>query len=391
LASFKLTQSGEITPELREEYLKLARLGQTDVDAGFAAEALFDETLDSLLKARGIRPADGYHDYWEAIEAAGGGDVIANLNKLTGQTIDHLTEIESWLGISGLTRKTMDMYRSDVRAFIEAVGEEQPFEEQGVRDWYYHQLRSGVSPKTINRKLGAIKGYHGHLVERGLIDRRGPYGRPFDDLKTASKQAAKASTKNQTRPWTDEEVVQLYEAAKSGRTPQVVDMIVMGMFTGARIESLYRIRKRDVDLEAATVLIGAEGDKTEAGQDRLIPIAKLLLPTMERLVTRTDAPEDYLLRFRGKGDKRSDPDGKRFGRLKERLFPGVGRSATFHSFRKTFITKLGNEVGAPEHVIRDIVGHDNTKNVTMGLYRARMSPEDMRPYVDPLVYVGWEP
>ena len=81
------------------------------------------------------------------------------------------------------------------------------------------------------------------------------------------------------------------------------------MFTGARIESLYRIRKRDVDLGAATVLIGAEGDKTEAGQDRLIPIARSLLPTMERLVAQTDAPEDYLLRFRGKGDKRSDLDG----------------------------------------------------------------------------------
>ena len=111
-------------------------------------------------------------------------------------------------------------------------------------------------------------------------------------------------------------------------------MIVMGMFTGARIESLYRIRKRDVDLDAATVLIGAEGDKTEAGQDRLIPIAQSLLPTIQRLVDRADAPEDYLLRFRGKGDKRSDPDGKRFGRLKEKLFPGEGRKATFHSFRR---------------------------------------------------------
>jgi len=391
VASFKLKQSGEITPELREEYLKLAGLGQTDLEAGLAADALFDESLTAMLKARGIAPVGGHEDYWEAIEAAGGGDVLANLNKLTGQTIDHLTEIESWLGISGLTSKTMDMYRSDVRTFIEAVGEKQPFEEQGVRDWYHHQRRSDISPKTINRKLGAIKGYHGHLIERGLVDRRGPYGRPFDDLKTASKQAAKASTKNQTRPWTDEEVIHLYEAAKKGEASQLVDMIVLGMFTGARIESLYRIRKRDVDLDAATVLIGAEGDKTEAGQDRRIPIAQSLLPTMERLVARGDEPEDYLLRFRGKGDKRSDPDGKRFGRLKEKLFPGEGRKATFHSFRKTFITKLGNEVRAPEHVIRDIVGHDNTKNVTMGLYRARMSPEEMRPFIDSLAYAGWEP
>ena len=390
VASFKLKQSGEITPELREEYLKLARLGQSDEDAGFAADALFDETLQTMLRSRGISPADGHEDYWTAIEAAGGSDVISSLNKLTGKTLDHPSEIESWLGVSGLADKTEAMYRSDVRAFIEAVGEEQPFEEQGVRDWYYHQLQSGTNPKTINRKLGAIKGYHGHLIERGLIDRRGPQGRPFDDLRTASKQAAKTSIKNQTRPWTDEEVVQLYKAAKSGRTPQVVDMIVMGMFTGARIESLYRIRKRDVDLGAATVLIGAEGDKTEAGQDRLISIAQSLLPTMERLVARTDTPEDYLLRFRGQGSKRSDPDGKRFGRLKERLFPGVGRSATFHSFRRSFITKLGNEVSAPEHVIRDIVGHDNAKNVTMGLYRARMSPDEMRPYVDRLVYQGWE-
>ena len=46
---------------------------------------------------------------------------------------------------------------------------------------------------------------------------------------------------------------------------------------------------------------------------------------MERLVARTDTPEDYLLRLRAKGDKRSDPDGKRFGRLKERLWPASSK------------------------------------------------------------------
>ena len=93
VASFKLKQSGEITPELREEYLKLARLGQTDEDAGFAADALFDETLQTLLRSRDIAPADGHEDYWEAIEAAGGGDVISSLDKLTGKTLDYLGEI----------------------------------------------------------------------------------------------------------------------------------------------------------------------------------------------------------------------------------------------------------------------------------------------------------
>ena len=68
-----------------------------------------------------------------------------------------------------------------------------------------------------------------------------------------------------------------------------------------------------------------------------------------------------------------------------------GYSSTDLKAATPTITKLGNEVGAPEHAIRDIVGHDNTKNVTMGLYRARMSPKVMRPYVDRLVYQGWEP
>ena len=64
VASFKHKQCREITPQLRKEHQKLTRLGQTEVDAGLAAEALFDETLDSLLKARGMGPADGYRDYW---------------------------------------------------------------------------------------------------------------------------------------------------------------------------------------------------------------------------------------------------------------------------------------------------------------------------------------
>ena len=102
-----------------------------------------------------------------------------------------------------------------------------------------------------------------------------------------------------------------------------------------------------------------------------------------------EAPEEFLLKVSHRNPSRSHGAVKAFHRLKSKLFPGSQREATFHSFRQSLITKLANEVQAPEHFIADLVGHENRKAMTMGLYRGRSRPEEIRPYLDQLHYQGW--
>ena len=162
------------------------------------------------------------------------------------------------------------------------------------------------------------------------------------------------------------------------------------MFTGSRIEALYQLRAENIDLAAKTMVLGASGDKTDAGKNRLLPIASAILPLIKRLLTPLEDPKSYLLPVTHRDPSRSHGAVKAFSNLKSQLFPNSQREATFHSFRQSFISKMANEVQAPEHFTADMVGHENRTLMTMGLYRGRARPEEIRPYLERLHYQGWQ-
>ena len=386
---FEAVQSGAFTPEVIEDYQALLRKGAYDWQAEEAAGALFDELVDRRLKAAGVTPAANISSPWKAIATQPGGQaVLKDLDRLSGNTVDFDSQLERWLTLLKVSEKTARMYGHDVRAFLDEVGPEAAFSRTTVVAWHQGQLLGGsITAKTIDRKLTALKGFHKHLLEVGLLDPDGPMGRPFEGLVTKNKRAAKAST--DTRAWADAEVTALYTAAKTKKNSQLADVIALAMFTGARIEALFKLRAQDIDLQAQTMVLGASGDKTEAGRDRLVPIAQAILPIIERLMDGVDEPRDFLLKVSHRNPSRSHGAVKAFYRLKTELFPGSQREATFHSFRQSLITKLANEVQAPEHFIADLVGHENRKAMTMGLYRGRSRPEEIRPYLDQLHYQGW--
>ena len=296
-----------------------------------------------------------------------------------GEAVVYEAMVPEWNAQRNVSQKTKDQ---DASAILEMTSE---VKKVGVitRPEAFHYvdyLRKQAKIKTVQRKISALNGFFGWLINRGYLPDQ---ANPWRDMRESTPRS-KSNPAEGRLPWTKEEAVKLHtEAAKSD--PVVADAIALAMHTGARIESLFQLRASDVHGEL--LQIGTQGDKTAAGQGRWVPIHSALQPTINRLVEQTGGPDGYLLQSTAKnkyGD-RSAPAGKRFGRLKNQVFGEDAQRKVFHSFRRTLITALLNEAEAPKHLVSDIIGHADS-NVTTGLYRSQAGAKELRKYLELVTY-----
>ena len=167
----------------------------------------------------------------------------------------------------------------------------------------------------------------------------------------------------QRKDFTLNDLTKLHAAAVSEGLQVLADLIVLGTFTGARIEELCQLKKDNVITVDNVLCFDITDSKTKAGI-RVVPIHPSILNVVERLTS--DATDEYLIvsKSRSKYGIRSDPMVKAFGRLK--TAQGFGSDRVFHSIRKTVITQLvrANVQGT---LIAELVGHE-TGLVTFDVY-----------------------
>lgn len=146
-------------------------------------------------------------------------------------------------------------------------------------------------------------------------------------------------------------------AAASDSTARIVMILI---YSGLRINELFEIKKTDVHLDGDTPhMIG--GEKTEAGKDRMIPIALPVLPYIQQLMQE---PGLYLV-CNSQGGRKS------YHNFREReYYPLLGRlklpRRTLHTTRHTFASMMV-EAGARPEDLQKILGHADY-SVTANIY-----------------------
>ena len=141
--------------------------------------------------------------------------------------------------------------------------------------------------------------------------------------------------------------------------------IKIAAFSGARIEGVAQLRTTDIRIDSDTkIRFMRMVDKTAAG-DRFVPVHPELTRLIDVAVNHADRG-GYVIHSdaQNKYGERSQPIGKRFGRLKTTL--GFDARFVFHSIRKT-VAALFQDAECEEAVAADIVGH-NKPTMTYGLY-----------------------
>jgi integrase len=283
-----------------------------------------------------------------------------------------------------LAAKSKDQAIKDVQLLTKRFATLEEVTKSGVRKWMDDIAKSGKGIASQKRILSFCRNYWKYLQSHDAapsdLD-------PFHGVLTLSKgKNGNNRVKASNLPYSPAEVVKLWETAKQrkvGRAKnapfdtQLADLIMLGAYTGARIEELCSLKVSEVAEDSFRIT----DSKTEAGH-REVPIHSALLPVIRRLVK--DSSDGYLLSgltFNKYGD-RSNAIGKRFGRLKESL--GFSEAHTFHSLRSTLITLLEN-AGVSENLAADIVGHEKPR-ITYGLYSGGATLAVMKEALERIAY-----
>ena len=155
----------------------------------------------------------------------------------------------------------------------------------------------------------------------------------------------------------------LHAAAHKKGLHALADLILLGAYTGARIEELCQLRTEHIITVEGVQSFNITDSKTAAGI-RVVPVHPALTVTVQRLMD--DSKNGYLVPSdsRNQYGKRSDLLSKAFGRLKTSL--QFGPLHVFHSIRKTAITQLVR-ASVTGTLIAELVGHE-TGTVTYDVY-----------------------
>lgn len=281
----------------------------------------------------------------------------------------------------GLAEKTIAQMKSDVEVLISFLPTSNLLVYEHTNLWIKHVTKTAnLSPASVTRIIGSCRNFFKHLKFIGEVaeDAKEAFIVPKES-KLSKKRNSKAQNKTESwLPFTAGDVERLYSEAIIRKDWTLGQLILIGAYTGARIEEICSLKKEHINLDQESFKI--TDSKTEAGV-RIIPIHQTLLPVIKEQMTTSD---EYIIPnlTKSKFDDRSNAIGKRFGRLKTKL--GYSKRHVFHSIRKTFTTQLEN-AGVNENVTADIIGHEKPR-MTYGLYSGGTNLEVKREAISKVSY-----
>ena len=217
-----------------------------------------------------------------------------------------------------------------------------------VRSWIVALVDSGISNRSVNRKISSLKTYYKFLLKTKQIE--------FSPL--AKHKALKTSKKIQV-PFSEKEIVNVTEMLETQEGFEGIrNLLVVELFysTGIRRAELISIKINDVSFAQKTIKVLGKRNK-----ERIIPLLPTVLQTIKKYLAIREQLEnisdtDYLfLTARGV---------KIYETLVYRIINTYFSNASEkvkkspHILRHSFATHLLNE-GADINSVKELLGHSS--------------------------------
>lgn len=212
-----------------------------------------------------------------------------------------------------------------------------------------------LAHSTIRDRLVSLGGFWAWMASRNAV----PKGsNPWAGHRVSKKQ--NTGTRPPKRAYTEDELLKLLKGndkVKAWPTYSYLpDLMVLGLFTGAREDELCSLLVKDVEFEQDHCILDITDSKTKAGIRYVAvthpaPLAVLKRRTTKAADTAQLFPE---LTPGGLDDKLSASAVKAYGRY--RRVCGVPDGTDFHSFRRNVVTVL-EAAGVAQVPIARYVGH----------------------------------
>ncbi|MEZ4882655.1 MAG: tyrosine-type recombinase/integrase [Flavobacteriaceae bacterium] len=249
---------------------------------------------------------------------------------------------------------TVTAYLKDLEDFQKFASEEYKYSEivnvnySIVRSWIISLVDSGVSNRSVNRKISSLKTYYKFLLKTSQIE--------INPL--AKHRALKTSKKIQV-PFSEMEIENVIELLQTENTFEGLrDRLIVELFysTGIRRAELINVKLNDVSFAQKTIKVLGKRNK-----ERIIPLLPAVLNTIneylpfrEQLENIKDSAHLFLTK---KGVKVYETLVYRiinsyFSKTSEKV------KKSPHILRHSFATHLLNE-GADINAVKELLGHSS--------------------------------
>ena len=250
--------------------------------------------------------------------------------------------------------RTVTAYLKDLQDFQKFASEEFQYSEivavnySIVRSWIVSLVDSGISNRTVNRKISSLKTYYKFLLKTSQIE--------INPL--AKHKSLKTSKKIQV-PFSEAEIGNVIEMLQEEESFEGVrDRLIVELFysTGIRRAELINIKLNDVSWAQKTLKVLGKRNK-----ERIIPLVPSVLKSLSEYVPLRNGLEIIkdreLLLLSRKGVKIYDMLVYRiinsyFSKASEKV------KKSPHILRHSFATHLLNE-GADINAVKELLGHSS--------------------------------
>jgi integrase/recombinase XerC len=248
---------------------------------------------------------------------------------------------------------TATSYKTDLEQYYAFLKEQYDIDtaEQAthpmIRSWIVALLESGLSPRSVNRKITTLKTFYRFMIREGLLSEN-PTGRILSP-KTSSRLPV----------FVEEDSMQLLmeeidfgEGFDAARNKLIIEMFYN---TGMRSSELINLTDGDIDTGRSVMKVTGKRNK-----ERLIPFTDKMRDRIEeyreikkRHFTGKDIPSELFITVKGE---------KLYPRLVYRVVSAYLSKVTTiskkspHVIRHTFATHMLNH-GADLNAIKEILGH----------------------------------
>jgi integrase/recombinase XerC len=267
--------------------------------------------------------------------------------------------LQDWLlgqsALQNASDATIQAYGGDVTEFLafmtehhgapQGLGAIAKITVSDMRAWMARTRAGGLSPRSLARKLSAVKSFY-----RWLAEREG-----FEPTAVLSTRAPKF-TKKLPRPLAQDAARAVLDTVElQSDTPWVAarDVAVVTLLYGCglRISEALGLQGRDAPLPQVLRILG-KGNK-----ERLVPVLPAARAAVDRYLELCPWPQETdLPLFRGVRGGALNPRMIQGVMARTRMQLGLPSTATPHALRHSFATHL-LEAGGDLRAIQELLGH----------------------------------
>lgn len=249
---------------------------------------------------------------------------------------------------------TVTAYLNDLQDFQTFASDEYQYADIGevnysvIRSWIVSLVDSGISNRSVNRKIASLKSFYKFLIKIEQIE-----------ASPLTKHKALKSTKKIQIAFSEKEIENVMDVLKDENTFEGLrDRLIVELFysTGIRRAELINLKINDISVVQRTIKVLGKRNK-----ERIIPLLPSVLDTIKKYLSiRNNLPvieSQENLFLTAKGVKIYEMLVYRiinsyFGKASEKV------KKSPHILRHSFATHLLNE-GADISSVKELLGHSS--------------------------------